>query len=130
MIIGTLVAMLRRLMLISVMFPCLAQTTQGTIGGSVSGTVLGEDKSPIVGAYVTLHLRLPITPARQTQRNQFGLPSSSGGAFRFDGLKDGTYNICVQATGTIWLDPCEWGYAVSTVTVASGQRITSVTITF
>ena len=122
-------AILGQLISILVVFPCLAQTTSNTVGGSISGIVLGDDGSPVLGAYVTLHLRLPIIATRQEQRSQFSAKSGSGGAFRFDGLKAATYGFCVQATGTIWLNPCEWGFPMPTVSVASALRNPSVTIT-
>ena len=111
-----------------VVFPCLAQTTSSVVGGSVTGYVSGDDGSPVVGAYVTLHLRVPIIVSRQPRKSQFGVKSGIGGVFRLEGLTDGTYGICVQAKGTIWLNPCEWGFSVPTVSVASSQRNPSVTV--
>ena len=126
---GSLMTNLRQLISLVIVLPCLAQPTSSTVGGSISGNVLGDDGSPVAGAYVTLHLHSPIVATRQAQRSQFGVKSGSRGAFRFDGLSTGTYGLCVQATSTIWLDPCEWGFPLPSVSVASAQMNPGVTIT-
>jgi len=120
---------LEQLFLLIVVMPCFGQTISNVVDGSLSGTLLGDDGSPVLGAYVTLHLRTPVIAERQPQKRQFGTNSGIRGAFRFDGLKAGSYGICIQATGTAWLDPCDWGLSVPQVAIGSGLMQPTVTVT-
>ncbi len=56
------------------------------------------------------------------------MKSGLGGAFQFNSLSNGQYSLCVQALGTVWLDPCEWRTPVTTVQLSSSQRSASVTV--
>lgn len=121
---------MRKLIVATVaLLPCLAQQAPVGDAGVITGTVRGEDGSSVTGAYVTLHLSFISRPAlRQRLQTQWGLYSGPDGSFRFSGLGVGTYRLCVQAPRTVWLDPCEWGFAVPSVTLTSAQRSQSITV--
>jgi hypothetical protein len=46
------------------------------------------------------------------------------GRFRFEGVPEGSYVLCVPTAGSGFLDPCEWGQA-AVFEVRSGQRAAS-----
>lgn len=121
--------MRRTLLAICFAMPCLAQQPLLGDNGVVAGTVTGEDGSLISGAYVTLHLAFKPRPAaHQRIRTQWGISTEPGGSFRFTGLLDGSYRICAQAPRTAWLDPCEWGFPVPTVSLTRTERSRAVAI--
>lgn len=121
---------MRRLIFATVaLLPCLAQQPPVGDTGVITGAVRGEDGSSVAGAYVTLHLSFPSTPAlRQRFQTQWGVYSGSGGSFQFSGLRNGTYRLCVQAPQTAWLDPCEWGLPIPSMTLTGAQRSQSITV--
>ena len=45
------------------------------------------------------------------------------GAFGLTSLPPGTYRVCVQSSDGDFVDPCAWGLATPSVTVAGNQRI-------
>lgn len=109
--------------------PCLAQQAAPDDTASIAGTVLGEDGSAVAGSYVTLHLLLTPGPAmRQHFQTQWGAYSDKSGSFRFNGLRNGSYRLCVQAPATAWLDPCEWGLAIPSVALTDKQRSQTIAI--
>lgn len=118
----------RKLGFMLIVLPCHGQTNASAAGSSVTGIALGEDGTLITGAYITLHQRSPAIFARQSIRRQFGTRSDNQGVFRFDGLSSGSYGVCVQATGTVWLDPCDWGLSVPQVSIGSGQMNITLTV--
>lgn len=120
--------MRRALLAICLVMPCLAQQPLAD-DGVVAGTVTGEDGSLISGAYVTLHLAFKPRPAaHQRIRTQWGISTGPGGSFRFTGLPDGSYRLCVQAPRTTWLDPCEWGFPAPTVSLTRTERSRTLAI--
>ena len=122
--------MSRIVLAICALLPALAQQPLADSNIVIAGAVSGEDGSAVVGAYVTLHLSFtPARGVRQRFQTQWGLYSGSGGSFRFTGLRSGTYRLCAQTPGTAWLDPCEWGFPIPSVTVASAERSRSIAIT-
>lgn len=62
-------------------------------------------------------------------RIHWGVSANQEGSFRFSGLSDGAYNLCVQAPTTVWLDPCEWGLPIPSAALIATQRSQAVTIT-
>jgi hypothetical protein len=69
---------------------------------------------------VVLDLSLPYAvPVRQPPQRRWATYTDANGRFRFDRLGNGTYRICVQAPGTVWLDPCEWDFAVPSIAVST-----------
>ena len=96
--------------------------------GSVHGTLLAPDGSPIAGARVLAAVQLPSKPG--TKQAIVGgtlatVVTSSNGAFAFDNLPPGAYTICAQALTTVHLDPCHWSGTPPSVAVSAGQTITS-----
>jgi protocatechuate 3,4-dioxygenase beta subunit len=67
-------------------------------GFRVSGTVRGEDGSPIAGARIDLSSRGRIFGG-------FGADSGASGEFSVEGVPDGTYNVRVSANGYAASDP-------------------------
>jgi len=111
------------------LLPCFAQQPTAGDAGVIAGTVSGEDGSAVVGAYVTLHLSVvPGQAVRQGFQTQWGVYSGSGGSFRFTGLRNGTYRLCVQAPSTAWLDPCEWGLAIPSLALTDAGRSQTIAI--
>jgi hypothetical protein len=64
----------------------------------------------------------------QAFQTQWGVYSGSGGSFRFAGLRNGAYRLCVQAPATAWLDPCEWGFAIPSVALTDAGRSQAIAI--
>ena len=48
---------------------------------------------------------------------------SRDGTFGLTSLPPGTYRVCVQSSDGDFVDPCAWGLATPSVTVADNQRI-------
>ena len=48
---------------------------------------------------------------------------SRDGTFGLTALPPGTYRVCVQSSDGDFVDPCAWGLATPSVTVAGNQRI-------
>lgn len=111
--------MIRTLLLASItILSCLAQQPPPGETGLISGAVTGEDGGPVAGAYVTLHLaHKPSSSVRERSKTQWAVYSGSSGAFSFAGLPLGSYRLCIQAPETSYLDPCEWGLPIPTVTL-------------
>lgn len=101
---------------------CWAQSPQGTPApvDVASGTLTGEDGTPIVGAYVVFQL-LPPFPSGRLAQTEWTAVSDEAGLFTASGLIDGSYQLCIQATQGTWLNPCEWGRQPPTLTISSGQ---------
>ena len=87
---------------------------------SISGRVTGDDATAIAGAYISLHLASP-PPLGKPRQTQWGFRSGAGGLFDFQGLIDGEYRLCSQASDTIWLNPCEWGLPVPNLTLSNAN---------
>lgn len=83
----------------------------------------------MVGAHVSLRLSYKAPQSiRRPFRAQWGGQTDSGGAFRFTGLPDGTYRICVQAPQTVWLDACKLGLSVPSVVLTKATREQTIRI--
>lgn len=98
---------------VSIVFPaCLffatGITSQTTPPGSISGILQGSDGSPIRQGVIGASLASSASKARP-RRTSATAEVLQDGTFRIPGLEIGTYQICVQAPNTIWLDPCQWG---------------------
>lgn len=104
---------------------CLAQQSQLNFGGSVSGTLTGDDGTIISGAYVTL-LLVPPYPSGRLDNTEWAVVSDANGAFRFDGLNDGVYQVCAQVPQSAWLNPCAWGPATQPISLSVAQPTASL----
>ncbi len=105
---------------------CLAQQTRLNFTGAIAGTLSGDDGTRIVGSYVSLR-RLPPYPQRVRQTSWTAV-TAAGGTFRFDGLNDGTYELCAQVPKSTWLNPCEWGAGPPTVALSAAQAFGAVAL--
>ena len=105
-----------------------AQSTTGTI----SGTVVGDDGSPIALARIFAGLK-PTSqavkaPPTLVSKVTNTIQADSKGAFSIPNLAGGLYVLCAQAATSGWLDPCHWAaappvVALSTGSTVSGQKI-------
>jgi hypothetical protein len=112
-----------------VLLPCVAQPPAAHDTGFIAGTVQGEDGSTVAGANVTLHLaHTPAEAVRQRFPTQWAAEAGSDGSFRFSGLPHGSYRLCVFVRGTAWLDPCQWGRAIPSVTLSDGESSRTLAI--
>ena len=50
---------------------------------------------------------------------------ATDGTFGLTALPPGTYRVCVQSSDGDFVDPCAWGLATPSVTVAGNQRLTA-----
>ncbi|MBI1898206.1 MAG: carboxypeptidase regulatory-like domain-containing protein [Acidobacteria bacterium] len=107
---------------------CLAQQPRPRLNftGVITGSLTGDDGTHIGGGYVTLR-RLPPHPQRVRQTSWTAV-TAAGGAFRFEGLNDGTYQLCAQVPRSTWLNPCEWGAQPPVVVLSAAQGFAVVTL--
>lgn len=92
---------------------CMGQTPEPQpsplpAGGSLSGTLDGEDGTAIADAIVGLTI-VPPYPAGRLRQTEWTTTSGVNGSFQFVKLPPGNYRVCAQAQGTAWLNGCEWG---------------------
>ena len=112
------------LMLVST---CAAFAQQPT-RGSIFGMVKGEDGTTIREAQVILRWEENSAPARP-KRSAWERQTGDDGGFRFDGLPNGDYRLCVQAKDPAWLNPCEWGQKAPAATISSLRQSAELTHT-
>ena len=96
----------------------LAQT--GTAG--IAGTILDAKTSKPVPTALVIANRAGAPPLARDTR------TGGDGAFQIPGLPAGKYALCVQVSGDRYLDPCQWNGSAITLTLASGQSITGVSL--
>ena len=118
---------MRMLLLGLIAFPCLAQLSPLTISGVITGSLTGDDGTAIAGGHVSL-LLLPPYPSGRLRSTTWAAASGAAGAFRFDGLVDGQYQICAQVLQSTWLNPCEWGLQPPVVSISAAQSTVSVSM--
>ncbi len=113
--------------------------------GSIQGTVVGSDGTPIPGAHVYAAVKatnqktaVPPTLMSRIQAaaiaGQSAVGSASVGtkvttptqtsAFLISAVPAGAYILCAQTTTPGWLDPCHWSASLPTITLAAGQNLT------
>ena len=106
------------LMLLLAIQAAIGQT--GTAG--IGGTVLdAKSQKPVSAAWVIAN-RAGAPPFTKHTK------SGGDGAFQIQGLTAGNYSLCVQASGDQYLDPCQWNGSPTTVTLASGQNSTGISL--
>lgn len=116
-------------LLLTVLLRCAAQQIGVADTGVITGTLAGDDGTPIAGADVTLQSTdAPAPIVRRSRTMQRSVRTGEGGLFRFDQLNVGAYRLCAQAPGTLWLDPCEWKFTVPTVPITERLRQPEVKI--
>src|SRR5688572_9308677 len=93
---------------------CSAQQKGLSSSGNLSGTLVGDDGTPVVRAHLSFHL-LASYPQGKPQQTEWTAVSGRGGTFQVDRLRHGNYRICAQAPQTAWLNPCVWGGQPQTV---------------
>ena len=91
-------------------------------GGSVRGAVKNESRQAVAGARV---VAFPSGGVGKPVRGD----TDDAGAFSLTGVAAGTYSICVQDRGSLYLDPCQWSTPtqvrltlLSTIWTRSGNR--------
>jgi hypothetical protein len=104
---------MRRLSAILVLlFPCMGQSPQpqptSVSSGVISGTLAGDDGTPISGAIVGLTV-VPPYPAGRVRQTAWTTISAVDGSFQFVQLNTGNYRVCAQVPASVWLNGCEWG---------------------
>src|SRR5213078_2916985 len=90
---------------LSVLLPLAAQSPPSNPGpppptGSFSGTLLDDSGNPISATLHATRWQAPVVTA--------SAHSNQDGTFSFALMPIGTYVVCVQTKGTIYLDPCSW----------------------
>jgi hypothetical protein len=80
-----------------------------------------KTQKPVPTALVMAVKNVPPPFSRNTR-------SGGDGAFQISGLAAGKYSICVQVPGDEYLDPCQWNGNPTTVTLASGQAVSGVSV--
>ena len=95
-----------------------AQTGTLTIQGNVLDA---KSQKPIPAALIIANRAAVPAFSKHTK-------SGADGAFQIQGLTPGTYSLCVLAPGDQYLDPCQWNAASATLTLASGQNLTGLSL--
>lgn len=113
--------------LFSAVLACQGQQTNSAENGQISGTVKGDDGSNLGGATVFVRRTLA-QGLRLRERTKWTITTDTSGVFQIGSLPNGQYTLCVQALSGNWLNPCEWGTVVPTVTVSDPQRSVSTTV--
>jgi hypothetical protein len=122
---------MRRLSLMLItLLPCMGQAPQpqpttASVGGTVSGTLTGDDGALISGVVVGLTV-VPPYPAGRLRQAEWTTISGADGSFQFDQLATGNYRVCAQAPGTAWLNPCEWGPQPPALSLTADQPSATV----
>lgn len=108
------------ILLVSVGLLPIGAQSPGTPGGTVSGSVSGDDGTSING---TITLRKVTTKSRSRVPSQveWRAKLDGKGGFTFPLVPFGEYLACVRAAEHSWLDPCEWDSKIPSVLV-SGSR--------
>jgi hypothetical protein len=89
---------------------------------SIKGLIQTEDGTAVTGANV-LVIRTTVPPFTST------LVTAQDGSFAAQGLPAGTYRICPDLPGPLYLSPCIWFDPNAIVTVQDGQEVDGVSIT-
>jgi len=98
--------------------------------GGLSGIVETQGGSPVGGAIVT-YGRLAPTRGKTTPSilsPAMNTTTDPKGRFAIQNLDTGTYLLCVEATGTAYLNPCHWSASPPMYEVTSGVAISGAVI--
>jgi len=118
----------------SVLAVCVLGATSGLaqiqpVNGSLSGKVMGEDSTAIIGATVAIHLTSPTTSRLRPQQTDWSAQTLTSGAFDVSGLSEGTYTLCPRMPNSTWLSPCEWNFPTPVATITRSSPNPTLTIT-
>lgn len=101
----------------------LAQAAFSQSAGVVTGRIIDESGKAVKDAEVYLHGRNRVFLVKST--------SSATGAFRFDGVADGQYDVCATPTGkdaSEILNSCLWDRMTNPVELRAGARLADSTV--
>ena len=99
----------------------LAQTETAQMA-SISGTLVDVKTLKPIPAAIVAASRVGVPPFKRSTR------SGGDGAFIIRGLTAGNYQVCVQAQGDEYLDPCDWNGAAVGIVLAAGEASSSIKI--
>ena len=101
----------------------IAQSTTG----SISGTVVGDNGSPIPGARVFAGLKQTSqatkAPPTLVSKVSSTVLSDAKAAFSIPSLPGGLYVLCAETPTSGWLDPCHWAAAPPVVPLSTGSTV-------
>jgi len=106
--------------------------------GSIQGTVVGSDGTPLPGARVyaaikaaSQRTKAPPVLASYVEGGATAQSSTKSPAstFLISNLPAGTYILCAQTSAPGWLDPCHWSATLPAINLAAGQNLTGQTVT-
>ncbi|MBI4905283.1 MAG: carboxypeptidase regulatory-like domain-containing protein [Acidobacteria bacterium] len=98
----------------------LAQKPVPNTGGTIIGTVVGEDGKGLAGVSVTV-LREMLTDIGAYPPASAGAQTRANGGFAFQGLGPGTYRLCAQLPFTAMLHTCNWETSVDRVRIVNNE---------
>ncbi|MGH7462270.1 MAG: hypothetical protein ACREMA_14765 [Longimicrobiales bacterium] len=107
----------RILLMVFVPLLLAAQTSPGP--GSISGTVIGPDGTPVSPAWVQYARRAGGPGSPVTQGGSARIERD--GSFSITGLNPGDYKLCVEASPLGFLNPCRWGHPETRVVLTPAQ---------
>jgi hypothetical protein len=105
--------------------------------GSIQGTVVGSDGTPLPGAHVYAGVvasgqkaKSPPTLMESVQAGAIaqGSLKNPANTFLISRLEAGTYVLCSETNTPGWLDPCHWSASVPSINLAAGQNLTAQTV--
>jgi hypothetical protein len=77
----------------------------------------GDDGTVLAGGRVSLKLAHQTIRSR-LQKTEWAAVTDASGGFQFEKLPAGNYTLCGRASNGTWLNPCEWGFAVPSISLS------------
>ncbi len=100
--------------------------------GSIQGTVVGSDGTPLAGARVSAGLKANVAtikaPPTLLTKITNSVTASPGNTFSVSGLPAGAYVLCAETSSPGWLDPCHWSANMPVINLAAGQNLAGQTV--
>ena len=101
------------------LFAVLGAGAWGQTLGSIQGNVIDEDGKPVSAVTVRIQpVEIRSGPDAPINRE---VETSGDGGFSFANVQSGRYRACVQAPGSLWLNPCQWEPDIAPIDLAAGQ---------
>jgi hypothetical protein len=91
----------------------------GQTSGSIQGNVVDEGGNPVSGVRVRLQ-PVEIRSAADAALTR-DVETPADGGFSFENVQSGRYRACVQAPGSLWLNPCQWEPDDAPIELSAGQ---------